>query len=183
MAGFGFSASLNVSAAVGLAAKAVGVRLDPYSAYNFLVEIEGIIAGGFTEVSGMSIQTEVERKMFGGENDREYTFIKSTKYTDITLKHGLTDLDLLWSWYDDVVKGNVQRKNGSIYLLDRAGLPAMWWDFYEAYPIKWDGPSLNAASNTVATETLVLAHGGLSKPKSSQVLSAIRGVASATGLL
>lgn len=174
---------IGFSTAISLASKTIGVRLDPYSAYNFLVEIEGIIAGGFTEVSGMSIQTEVERKMFGGENDREYTFIKSTKYTDITLKHGLTDLDLLWCWYDDVIKGKVQRKNGSIYLLDQAGLPAMWWDFYEAYPIKWDGPSFNAASNTVATETLVLAHGGLSKPQGSQALSAIRGIASATGLL
>ena len=176
-------AVIGFSAAVNLATKALGVRLDPYSAYNFLVEIDGIIAGGFTEVSGMSIQTEVERKMFGGENDREYTFIKSTKYTDITLKHGLTDLDLLWSWYDNVIKGKVERKNGSIYLLDHAGLPAMWWDFYEAYPIKWEGPSFNASSSTVATETLVLTHGGLSKPKASQALSAIRGVASATGLL
>lgn len=174
---------IGFSAVASLATKALGVRLDPYRAYNFLVEIEGIIAGGFSEVSGMSIQTEIERKTFGGENDREYTFIKSTKYTDITLKHGLTDMDLLWSWYDDVIKGKVERKNGSIYLLDHAGLPAMWWDFYEAYPIKWDGPALNAASSTVATETLVLAHGGLSKPKSSQALSAMRGIASATGLL
>lgn len=168
---------IGASAGIAIAKRITGVRLDPYTAYNFLVEIEGIIAGGFSEVSGLSIQTEVESKKFGGENDREYKFIKGTKYSDLTLKHGLTDLDLLWNWYDDVIKGTIERKNGSIYLLDHSGIPAMWWDFYEACPVKWDGPTFNASSGAVATESLVLTHGGLSKPKASQVLSAVRGIA------
>jgi phage tail-like protein len=174
-------AVIGFGAAMAMGKKFLGLRLDPYSAYNFLVEIEGIIAGGFTDVSGLSINTEVERKMFGGENDREYTFIKCTKYTDLTLKHGISDLDLLWNWYDDVIQGKIERKNGSIYLLDHQGIPAMWWNFIEAYPIKWDGPTFNAANSTVATETLVITHGGLSKPKESQALSAARGAASLGG--
>ncbi len=169
--------------AIGVAKRALGARLDPYSAYNFLVEIDGIIAGGFTEVSGLSIQINTESKMFGGENDREYKFVTGVKYSDLTLKHGLTDLDLLWNWYEEVINGNINRKNGTIYLLDHSGLPAMWWDFYEAYPIKWDGPTFNASSNTVATETLVLTHTKLTKPKTSQIISAIRGAASAGGIL
>jgi phage tail-like protein len=124
---------LGLSAGLAAAKGSLGIRTDPYAAYNFLVEIEGILAGGFMEVSGLSIVTEVESKMFGGENAIEYKFITGTKYTDLTLKHGLTDLDLLWSWYDKVIKGKIERKNGSIYLLDHSGLPAMWWDFYEAY--------------------------------------------------
>lgn len=172
---------IGTGAGMALAQKFLGIRFDPYAAYNFLVEIQGIIAGGFSEVSGLSINTEVEKKMFGGVNDREFTFIKGTKYTDLTLKHGITDLDLLWIWYDNVIKGKIERQNGSIYLLDHQGLPAMWWDFYEAYPIKWDGPTFNAANSTVATETLVLTHNGLSKPKGSTALSAIRGVASVAG--
>ncbi|MCL6590420.1 MAG: phage tail protein [Firmicutes bacterium] len=176
--------SIGINAGLTLAKKALGVRLDPYLSYNFLVEIEGIIAGGFMEVSGLSIQTTLtEDKKFGGENDRTYKFVTGTKYTDITLKRGLTDLDLLWSWYDDVIKGKIKRQNGSIYLLDHSGLPAMRWDFIEAYPIKWDGPVFNASGNMVATETLVLTHNGLTKPKESQAFSAIRGIASATGLL
>ncbi len=176
-------ATIGASAGLALAKKATGARIDPYAVYNFLVEIEGIIAGGFTEVSGLSIQTEVERKTFGGENDREYVFVKGTKHQDLTLRHGLTDLDLIWTWYDDVIKGKIARKNGSIYLLDHAGLPAMWWDFFEAFPIKWDGPTFNASSNTVATETLVLSHHGLTKPKAGQLLSALRGTASVGGIL
>ncbi len=169
--------SIGINAGIALAKRALGIRLDPYLSYNFLVEIDGIIAGGFSEVSGLSIQTEVERKMFGGDNNVEHKFIKGTKYTDLTLKHGLTDLDMLWSWYDDVTNGNIERKNGTIYLLDHSGIPSMWWDFIEAYPIRWDGPGFNASSSTVATESLVLTHHGLTKPKLSQAFSAIKGLA------
>lgn len=151
--------------------RALGVRLDPFSAYNFLVEIDGIIVGGFSEISGLNIETEVERRTFGGENNIEYKFVKRSKCSDLTLKHGLTALDLLWDWYIDVTKGKIVRRNGSVYLLDHLGAPTMWWDFTEAYPIKWEGPVLNAENNSVAFETLVITHHGLSKPRASRVLS------------
>lgn len=170
--------TVGLNTALSIAKKLTGIRSDPYSAFNFLVEIEGIIAGGFTDVSGLTIQTAVEKIREGGVNDFEHKLPKGTTYTDLTLKHGLTDLDLLWNWYEDVINGKINRKSGTIYLLDRSGLPAMWWDFYEAYPIKWEGPTFNASSNTVATETLVLTHHGLAKPNVSQIVSAIRGAVS-----
>jgi phage tail-like protein len=171
---------IGASAGLALLQRATGIRLDPYIAHNFLVEIEGIIVAGFTDVSGLTIETTVERKMFGGENNIEYKFVTGTKCTDLTLKHGLTDLDLLWSWYEDVTNEKITRRNGTIYLLDRWGLPAMWWDFFEAYPIKWEGPVFNAGQNTVASESLVLTHHGLTKPKVSGIVSAIRGAVSAS---
>lgn len=144
-----------------------GIRKDPYLGYNFRVEIEGLTAGGFMEVSGLSVETTVERKMFGGDNNTEYKFITATKSPDLTLKRGLTDFDQLWNWYLDVTWGKIVRKNGSIYLLDHQGLPVIHWNFTGAYPIKWDGPSFNAASGTVATETLILTHHGLTRPSGS----------------
>ena len=138
----------------------VGKRSDPYGAFNFLVEIEGIIEGGFTEVSGLSIQTEYESVKEGGNNSFEYKLPKGTKYTDITLKRGITDWKL-YDWYMDVVGGKIERKSGSIYLIDSEGNRVMEWDFLEAFPVKWDGPAFNAGSNAIATETLVLAHHGL----------------------
>jgi phage tail-like protein len=175
--------SIGVNVGIALAGRALGVRLDPYNAFNFLVEIEGIIAGGFSEVSGLEISTEVEKFREGGVNDREIILPKFSTQSNLLLKKGQTDLDLLWNWYADVVAGKVRRKNGSIYLLDAQGLPAMWWDFIDAYPIKWAGPTFNASGSTVAFETLTLVHHGLNKPAASQILSAVRGVASVAGLL
>lgn len=144
-----------------------GKRRDPYLGYKFLVEM-GTMGGqkeviaGVTEVSGLGIQIEVERKMFGGENDIEYTFIKGTKYPDLTLKRGLIDSSM-WDWYYNVIHGKIERKNGSIKLCDHAGETLVCWDFINAIPIKWDGPVLNATSSAVAIESLVLAHQGLTR--------------------
>jgi phage tail-like protein len=138
-----------------------GARIDPYLAINFVVEIEGSVVAGFTDVTGLSIETQVERKTFGGENHREYTFFTQSKYTDITLKCGVTSDEYLWDWYKEVINGQIYRKNGSIYLLDSLGNAKVWWDFTGACPIKWEGPTFSSTSNSVAAETLVLTHNGI----------------------
>jgi phage tail-like protein len=57
--------------------------------------------------------------------------------------------------------GVVQRKNGSIVLLDDAGAEKVRWNFHDAWPTKWTGPSFNATGNEVAIEALEIAHEGL----------------------
>ena len=87
------------------------------------------------------------------------------------LKHGLTDIGSLWSWYEATTKGVIQRKNGTIMLLDRYRLPVIWWNFVQAYPVKWSGPQLNAENNEVAFETIELVHKGITKPPLNLVAS------------
>lgn len=135
-------------------------KMDPYTSFNFLVEIQGIITAGFSEISGLQIETELEEVREGGVNNHIHKLPKLTKYGNLTLKHGLTDQDILWNWYKDVINGNVMRTNITIFLLDFAGKLVMHWEFSDAYPVKWTGPELKAESNTVAFETLEIAHNG-----------------------
>ncbi len=48
--------ALGLSAAFSLATNLSGIRADPYQAFNFLIEIEGILAGGFSECSGLQVR-------------------------------------------------------------------------------------------------------------------------------
>jgi phage tail-like protein len=172
--------SLGVNAAFTVGTTLSGIRNDPYMVFNFLIEIEGLIVGGFSEVSGLQVETVVETYREGGLNEYEHKFAGPTRYpSNLILKHGLTDIETLWNWHQNVVTGTIQRKNGTIYLLDRQGLPAMWWDFLEAYPVKWTGPDLRAESNTVAVESVELVHRGISKPGLGSMASALHGVVSA----
>lgn len=172
--------TLGLNAAASFAANLLGVRNDPYAACNFLVEIEGLIAGGFTEVSGLQVETAVQDYQEGGQNEYIHKLPGPARYpSNLTLKRGLTDIETFWSWHQDVIAGTIERKNGTIYLLDRQGLPAMWWDFKEAYPVKWSGPDLRAENSAVAVETVELVHRGISKPALSSTLSALRGGLSA----
>jgi phage tail-like protein len=172
--------SLGFNAAFAAGSDLLGIRNDPYLAFNFLVEIEGLLVGGFSEVTGLEVETEVKDYREGGLNEYIHKLAGPTRYpTNLILKHGLVYIETLWSWHQDVVQGTIERKNGTIYLLDQQRIPLMWWDFMEAYPVKWSGPQLRADSNTVAVETVELVHRGISKPVESTVWSMGRGIAGA----
>jgi len=135
---------------------------DPFLAFKYKVEIKGIIVGGFSEVSGMRIETEFDTIREGGENSFVHKLPKSTKFSEITLKRGITDWTL-YSWYMEVVYGKITRTSGSIILQEPGTDMNMTWHFFDAFPIKWEGPTFNASGNSIATETLTLAHNGLKK--------------------
>nr|CBH39152.1 conserved hypothetical protein [uncultured archaeon] len=142
---------------------AVAERNDPYLNFRFLVEIQGLIVGGFSEVSGLQAETETEEIQEGGVNDYVHKLPKITKYPNITLKRGITDSEALWKWHQEVVNGIIMRKSGFIILMDSEGNEKWRWSFEDAYPVKWQGPDLKADSSAVAVETLELAHNGLKK--------------------
>ncbi len=145
-------------------ANVLGARFDPYQAFNFLVEIEGILAGSFSECTGLQVETEYFDYREGGVNDYVHRFAGPTKYPSLILKHGITQLDGLWNWHQDVSRGTVDRKNGTIYLLDKMHSPVIYWNFKEAFPVKYTGPEFRADSASVAFEIVELTHRGLSRP-------------------
>ena len=142
---------------------ATGERKDPYLGYRFLVEIEGLVVSGFSEVSGLQAETEVEEYREGGVNEHTHKLPKGTKYTNLILKRGITDSNELWKWHQDVIEGRIQRRSGSIILLDQTGEEKWRWNFIGAYPIKWTGPDFKADSSAAAIETLEFVHNGISK--------------------
>ncbi len=143
-------------------ANSTGKRVDPFRAFNFLVEIEGIILGGFMECSGLQVEMEIQEYAEGGLNDYTHHFRGRAKYSPITLKRGITLNDQLWQWHQDVIQGRFERKNGTIYLLDETRATVLWWNFRKAFPSKWTGPDLRGGSSDVAIESIELIHEGLS---------------------
>ena len=140
-----------------------GERKDPFRAFNFLVEIDGITRAAFRECSGLdSTQDPIEYRE-GGEALTTRKLPGLVKYSNISLKRGITDDAELWAWRKTAMDGKVQRKNGSIILLDEAGAEKLRWNFVNGWPTKWTGPSFNATGNEVAIESLDIAHEGVSK--------------------
>src|SRR6185437_8501316 len=114
--------------------------------YSFLVEVDSLLVGGFREVRGLESYVEVRDYAEGGLNAYMHRIPGEARYPNLTLSHGLTDLDTLWCWYADVAAGNIERRNITIMLLDGEHLPAMWWDVTDAVPVRWTGPTFDANS-------------------------------------
>lgn len=141
-----------------------GQRLDTFRNFNFLIELDGIAQVSFIECSGLGSTTEVIETREGGNNTTVYKLPGKTTYSEITLKWGLTGSKLLWDWRQQIVDGNVVRKNGSIVVFDLGNhTEVARWNFINAWPTKWEGPAFNAKGNDLSIDTLVLAHEGITR--------------------
>ncbi len=139
-------------------------RKDPYRNCNFLVEIDGITQAGFSDCSGLGSSNDPIEYREGGDNTTMRKLPGMTKYTNISLKRGLTDSHELYDWYRLVVTGKTERRNGSIVVLDADGITeVVRWNFFNAWPAKLEGPTFSAKGNEVAIETLEIAHEGLER--------------------
>ena len=130
-------------------------------AFLFMVEYENQVRAVFSECSGLTAEIDVFEYQEGGDNTRVHKLPGHRKWSNITLKRGMTDSLDLWNWWQRVIAGGPNlRQNISIILNDETQEQGMRWDIEGAYPIKWEGPSLRVDGNAVAVETLVLAHNG-----------------------
>jgi len=129
---------------------------DHIGAYNFKVEIEGVTSGAFKAVDGLDSETEIIEYQDGDD----LTLRKRpgrTKYANIVLKRGYVNTKDFWEWRKLVVQGKVERKSGSVILLDDAGGEVMRYNFFEAWPCAWRGFSLEGKGSDNAVEEIELA--------------------------
>jgi len=144
---------------------------DPFASYRFAVVIgkakQGDRVCGFSEASGLVIETDVETIREGGVNTHEVQLAGPSKFPSrLVLKRGLAEAEL-WSWYKDVMRGKIQRKTVTVILQNYEGRAAWQWVFAKACPVKWTGPDFKAGNGEVAFESIELMHRGLEAEGSS----------------
>jgi len=149
---------------------AAAASTDPLVGFHYALEVEGIITGYFTEVSGIGSENEIiEHKVVDGSGKESVQKIPGRlKWSDVTLKRGITaNLDA-WNWRKMVVDGNVAgaRKNFCIIMYDAAMSEIARWNFVNGWPAMIDAP-YNGIETTLAVETLVIVHEGCSREGTS----------------
>ena len=126
---------------------------DHIGQFNFRVEINGVTTAAFKNVEGLDSETEVIEYQDGDD-----LILRKrpgrTKYSNIVCKRGYVSTDDLWLWRKKVMDGKVERKSGSIILLNDQGKEVMRYNFFEAWPCKWKGFSLDGKGTDVAVEEL-----------------------------
>ncbi|UJP63796.1 phage tail protein [Mongoliitalea daihaiensis] len=134
----------------------------PLSKFHFAVEWGGAKIG-FTEVSGLDLETEVIEYRHGASP--EYGKIKMPglkKEAAITLKRGTFASDNeYFEWYKTISMNKVERRDLTISLLNEEHEPVVVWQVKNAWPTKIQSTDLKADGNEVAIESMELVHEGL----------------------
>lgn len=134
---------------------AIDERFDPYRGFNFRVEIDNVTVAFFSEVSGLSFNTEMVEYREGsdkGLHNRKLTGLR--KFSNLMLKRGFTQQRELWDWYMSVLNGITQRRGGAIVLCDEDHADQIRWEFQNGWICKWEGPAMKANANEVAIESI-----------------------------
>lgn len=135
----------------------------PLVKFHFQVDWGGTKIG-FTEVSGLDVETEVIEYRAG--SSPEYSKIKMPgmqKFSNITLKRGTFNNDNeFYNWWNTVKLNTIERRDITISLLNESHEPVVTWKIKNAWPSKVQSTDLKADGNEVAIESLELVHEGLS---------------------
>jgi len=133
--------------------------VDPFRAYNFKLEIQGVTAGHFTEVTGFDISVQAIPYREAGVGQVVRQIPGQVEYGAITLRYGLTTSRELWEWFMSSVRGKVERRNVSILMLGSDDVTeAFRWDLINAWPSEWRGAPLDALAREVAIESMTLVY-------------------------
>ncbi|MEX2283707.1 MAG: phage tail protein [Gemmatimonadota bacterium] len=139
---------------------ATGDRVDPFQSFRFLVRIDRDTLGGFSEVSGLQAEVEVQELPEGGVNTFVHKLPGRARHGNLTLRRGLVTR-ALWDWFNQIARGEITRKAIAVELLNAPGEDVvMRWVFESTFPARWTGPELKADQSAIAVESVELAHHG-----------------------
>jgi phage tail-like protein len=136
------------------------VTNDPGLSVYFSVDVDGVELGAWTTCTGLGIEIETE-----GRTDTAMSFLMNqipgrTKYTNLTLGRPVSpDTAKVMAWITGYATLPVPTA-AEVKALDPQGGTIMTWDLLGVVPVKWTGPSFDAAQLQVATEQLELAYQG-----------------------
>ena len=137
-------------------------EIYPLVKFHFSVDWGGTNIG-FTEVSGLDVETELIEYRQGASP--EYSKIKMPgmqKYSNITLKRGTFKNDNeFYQWWNTVQLNTIERRDITIKLLNEDHEPVITWTVKSAFPIKVQSTDLKGDGNETAIESMEVAHEGL----------------------
>lgn len=128
---------------------------------RFRVKIDGHgDLGNWSKCDGLSVEYDVFEYKEGGENAFVHRIPGRAKYQNVKLTRPVNkDSKKVANWMAKL-KIEVKRQTAEISALDTEGNPIATWNLEGVFPVKWNGPSLDVGANSVAMETLELAHNG-----------------------
>lgn len=139
---------------------------DPYASFNYVLDIDGVESGGFSECTGLQMEIKTFDYKEGGRNGATLKFPEHASFGNVTLKRGVTKSNDLLNWMLDASTEFFQRGNGNgikfiIALRNERGEYVKQWNLIRAFPVKWTGPDLKASGGEIAVESLEIAHEGI----------------------
>jgi phage tail-like protein len=147
---------------------------DTVTAVNlrYVVRIDDDDLGEFSSCEGLGCEVVIETREEGGNNGMVWQLPTRLKYPNIKLTRPLgPDSHKVAALFGRMASGYSRDTSGTVQAMTTNGTVVAEWGLIGIIPVRWTGPSLNADSQKVVTETVELAHHGFTASKGSAAAS------------
>lgn len=134
---------------------------DPGLQCYFHVAIGKELQGKFISCSGIVHELEMETYQEGGVNTGPHFLAANPVPQRLVLERGVVSSDQMAKWLETARTGAFTKLTGTIELRDSKGNTQHRWMIVDAYPVKYEGPSLNAMDDSVAVTRIEIMHRGI----------------------
>jgi phage tail-like protein len=133
---------------------------------RFKVMIDGYGSiGNWGKCEGLTMEYSVHEYKEGGQNGFAHKLPGRASYQNLKLTRPIDAESALVAGWLASIQGVVSRQTAQVAILDAEGSVVTAWNLMDVFPVKWSGPTLDVGSNSVAMETLELAHNGFLGPR------------------
>ena len=113
-----------------------------------------LLSGNFAVLLVVEGITADDKTIIGGFK----SFSFDDQHSKIVLKNGYIATDDLWQWRKNIEDGLIDRRSGSIIILDQDDTTEVaGYNFYEGWPCKWYVPDFDSDQSGMAVEKIEIA--------------------------
>lgn len=138
---------------------------DPYGNHYFMLEVDSEEVSHVLHVGGLKTAAQVFEIEEGGHNGHVHKRVAQSRWDNLTIRFATSSSRFLQKWRNDFLRNPLDEglwKSGSIVMFNNHGDAVRRFHFVRAWPVSWEGPSLDSSNSELAVESLELAHDGLS---------------------
>lgn len=124
----------------------------------------------FKEVSGLSLEMELEAIKEGGLNTYEHKLPKQVKHGNLVLKRALRAIKFKdAAWIRDALERDfttrITLQDIIVKLLNEKGDPISVWTCRKAFPVKWEVDPLSSEKNEVLIESIEFSYSTITRTR------------------
>jgi phage tail-like protein len=130
---------------------------EPLITSNFILIVDGLTCGRWTECSGLALKYGGKDYFESGQPTASRLMdVRSSQTLTVSRPWGPASVEMLY-WFE--LYGHIVIPlTAFVAACDNSGNVLYWWELMGVTPLSWTGPKFKAGDAAVATETLVLSY-------------------------
>lgn len=144
---------------------------DPYKAFRFLVMVDGLVVGAFTQFSGIKMEVQTIQARGGSDDRGVQEYVPTlTRFEPVTLTKGVVGSNDFINWLGSIgamgnsgPSGSLRKLSMDVIALDDKGRWGVIWTLKNAMPVRYELYPMDSSRSEVLSESVTFTIEGMQR--------------------